>query len=283
VGYGRLSDILGALPVIPIDDAADPRLADYRGVGEPALARQAGLFVAEGRLVVERVIASSRFTVESLLVTPAAFAALGRVVTALEPDVPIYVAPLSCFEPLTGFRLHRGCVALVRRPAATSVARIVAAARLVIALDGVSDADNVGGIFRNAAAFGADAVVLSPTTCDPLYRKAVRTSMAATLNVPFARSDRWPDDLADFRRAGFTVVALSPRADVRLDDFARAIPSAARIVLVLGAEGSGVSDGVGQAVDVAVRIPMTSAVDSLNVAVACGIALSRLPRVDLES
>jgi tRNA G18 (ribose-2'-O)-methylase SpoU len=156
-------------------------------------------------------------------------------------------------------------------------------ARLVVALEDVANADNVGGVFRNVAAFGADAVLLSPSCCDPFYRKAIRTSMAATLRVPFVRINAWPEGLSDLRTRGFTLVALTPREPAQaLDAFARAARPD-RLVLLVGAEGAGLSPAVERAAHVRLRIPVRPVVDSLNLAVATGIALSRLTRAaDLE-
>jgi tRNA G18 (ribose-2'-O)-methylase SpoU len=138
----------------------------------------------------------------------------------------------------------------------------------------------VGGVFRNAAAFAADAVLLSHDSCDPLYRKALRTSMAAVLRVPFARCAEWPADLERIRAAGFTLAALTPDAGAEpIDAFARR-GAGMRLALAFGAEGAGLTPAVMSAADVSVRIPITAAVDSLNVAVAAGIALYRLGGVD---
>ena len=155
-------------------------------------------------------------------------------------------------------------------------AALVGPAKLVVALDGVGNADNVGGVFRNAAAFGVDAVLLGPTCCDPLYRKAIRTSMAATLRVPFSRVDDWAAALALLRAAGFAIVALTPREPAEdLAAFA-ARPRPGRVALLIGAEGAGLTSESEAAADYRVRIPIRPDVDSLNLAVACGIALERL-------
>jgi tRNA G18 (ribose-2'-O)-methylase SpoU len=267
------------VPVVPIDHLNDERLLVYRGVRDPALARRSGLFVAEGRLVVERLLRMRRYSVESLLVSPTSLAALEDAVGILEPDVPVFVASPDELERLTGFNLHRGCLALVRRPRDVEPAPLIASAKLVVLLDGVADPDNVGGIFRNAAAFGADAVLLSRTSSDPLYRKAIRTSMAATLMVPFARYDDWPSISNLLGQYGFLLVTLSPRATLSIDDFVRALTGHERIALVLGTEAAGLGDDVRRAADADVRIPTSAHVDSLNVAVASGVALSRVSRV----
>jgi tRNA G18 (ribose-2'-O)-methylase SpoU len=188
--------------------------------------------------------------------------------------VPIFVADRTAIFDLTGHDLHRGCLALVERPLVASAAAVLASAETVVILEGVSNADNVGGVFRNAAAFGA-SVLLSPACCDPLYRKAIRTSMGATLRVPFARAGAgdWPAVLMRVRAAGFTIVALTPREPAEtLAMFARR-PRAGRLAWLVGTEGAGLSDAAEAAADHRVRIPISRAVDSLNVAVAAGIAL----------
>jgi tRNA G18 (ribose-2'-O)-methylase SpoU len=152
---------------------------------------------------------------------------------------------------------------------------VLSTATVVVVLEAVANADNVGGVFRTAAAFGADGVLLSPSCCDPLYRKAIRTSMAATLRVPFARMEDWPHGLAALRARGFTIVGLTPRAEAQpLDIFAASRP--ARIVLLVGNEGAGLSREAEAAAERLVRIPIRPDVDSLNLVVATGIVLSRL-------
>jgi tRNA G18 (ribose-2'-O)-methylase SpoU len=252
--------------------ATDPRITDYRSVADPELLRSRGLFVAEGRLVVRRVIEDGHYRIRSLLVNDAARRDLDVVVEQLD-DVPIYVCETSEFLQITGFNIHRGCLALVERPPLTPLDDVVSRASTIVVIDGVANADNVGGVFRNAAAFGADGVVLSPTTCDPFYRKAIRTSMGAVLRVPFARADEWPAAVSRVRAAGFTIVALTPREPSEpLDRFA-ARPRPSKMALVVGSEGAGLSPSIEERADFRVRIPISDAVDSLNLGVAVGIAL----------
>src|SRR5262249_30259671 len=206
----------------------------------------------------------------------AAHRALQRPLARLAPKTPIYVTAVENFLSITGFNFHRGCLALVQRPSERSAAPLAQAARTLVVLEAVTDADNVRGVFRHAAAFDVDAVLLSPTCCDPLYRKAVRTSMAATLQVPFARLECWPDELSMLKANGFTVVALTPRRDgVTIDEFGgRSHPDG--MAVLIGTEGAGLSDAAEAMADHCVRIPISSRLDSLNLAVAAGIALSRL-------
>jgi len=263
------------MPLIHIDGPADPRISLYRSVSDAELLRRHGLFVAEGRLVVQRVI-DGHFSLHSLLVNETNYRALSDALAGVPPDVPVFGCDTRDFEDITGFNLHRGCLALVERPAPTPACEILRKARTLVVLEGATNADNVGGVFRNAAAFGVDGVLLSPTCCDPFYRKAIRTSMGATIRVPFARIEDWPGGLADLRATGFTVVALSPRrSSTTLDDFAES-ERPARVALILGTEGDGLTEAAMSAADLSIRIPISDSVDSLNLAVACGIALSRL-------
>jgi tRNA G18 (ribose-2'-O)-methylase SpoU len=267
------------MTTIRLPDVRDLRLDDYRQLLDPDLARRRGLFIAEGRLVVARVLADSRFRIRSLLLNDAARRALAPDLASLNDAVPVYVCEAGAFQEITGVNVHRGCLALVERPRPGTLDEVLSGARLVVALDAVANADNVGGVFRNAAAFGVDAVVLSPTTCDPLYRKAIRTSMAAALRVPFARAHGWREALERLRAAGFTVAALTAREPAEtLDDFA-AEPRPPRLALVLGAEGSGVGPESEALAHRRIRIPTRPEVDSLNLAVAAGIALARLSRL----
>ena len=282
------------MPIEHVAGADDPRIADYRDVAEPELVRSRGLLVAEGRLVVRRLIEDGRFIVRSLLVTDTALRSLEpATLNALPPAVPIYVGDARVLLGITGHDIHRGCLALAERPVPMTLDDLVAqdfsplhpGARLkpcatVVVLEAVTNADNVGGVFRNAAAFGAHAVLLSPSSCDPLYRKAIRTSMAATLRIPFARVEPWPDRLETLRAAGFSIVALTPREPaLTLDAFALGRPE--KIALLLGTEGDGLSAAAASMADVRVRIPISPDVESLNLAVAAGIALHALRGVRL--
>ena len=244
----------------------------YSHVGDPDWLRAHNLFVAEGRFVVSRLIASRRFAIQSFLLTPAAQAALADTLPA---DVPIHVVEPDAMRRVTGFNFHRGCLALAERPAPLPPEALHAANRLV-ALEGIGNPDNIGGIFRVCAAFGVDGVLLDPTCGDPLYRKAVRTSMGAALQVPFARVPDLPAGLEDLKAQGFRALALTPRADaIALRDVE--LTAGSRVVVMAGAEGSGLSERALAAADQSVRIPTTTDVDSLNVTVALGIALANLP------
>ncbi len=256
----------------------DPRAAAFGAVRDGELLRSRGLFVAEGRQVVRRVIEDGRYRVESVLLNEAAWRDLEPAMAALAPDVPIMVCAAESLEDIAGYDVHRGCLALVHRPPPASVDALAVSSTLLVVLEGVSNADNVGGVFRNAAAFGVDGVLLSPTCCDPLYRKAIRTSMAATLRVPFARAgaDDWPAALTSVKAAGFTIVALTPRQPSETLDAFNSRPRFGRIALLLGTEGAGLTPEAEAAADYRVRIPIAGGIDSLNLAVAAGIALHSL-------
>jgi len=261
---------------MPIEriEGDDPRVAAFREVPDAERLRSQGLFVAEGRLIVARILGEPRHRVRAVLVNDASRRELAAVFD-LRSDVPIFVADRRDIFDLTGHDLHRGCLALVERPPVASPQAVLMSTGTVVVLDGVSNADNVGGVFRNAAAFDAAGVLLSPTCCDPLYRKAIRTSMGAALRVPFARLDDWPS-LVQVRAAGFTIAALTPREPSEpLSAFSQRL-RAERTALLVGTEGAGLSAAVEAAADHRVRIPISGAVDSLNVAVAVGIALNAL-------
>lgn len=276
-----------------IDGPDDPRVAAFREVPDAERLRAQGLFVAEGRLIVRRVVQDPRYRVRAVLVNEASRRELAPVFERSAVDVPVFVGEREVFLGLTGHDLHRGCLALVERPpaltrldvlatsvpGATSVPRQgteVVAGGTVVILEGVSNADNVGGVFRNAAAFGARGVLMSPTCCDPLYRKAIRTSMGAALRVPFARLEDWPAALTDVRRAGYTIAALTLKTPSETLEAFAARPRPPRLALLAGTEGAGLTPAAEDAADHRVRIAIDESIDSLNVAVAVGIALHAL-------
>lgn len=263
------------MPVIQITRLDDPRLEDYRSVPDPELLRRRGLFVAEGRLVVGRLIGSDH-RIKSFLLNDASHLYLQPRLAGLTETVPVYVCPTEALASILGFNLHRGCLALAERPAERSPDELIGRADFLVVLEGVADPDNVGGVFRNAAAFGAGGVLLSPTCCDPLYRKAIRTSMGSVLRFPYARLARWPADLAALKTAGFTIVALTLREHaVDLSSCARQQPRQ-RMAVLVGNEGSGLTPEAESIADVCARIPIEAEVDSLNLATASGIALHYL-------
>ncbi|WP_345712483.1 RNA methyltransferase [Kineococcus glutinatus] len=247
-----------------------PWLRDYlrlkdvqlRARREPA----EGLFLAEGVEVIRRALATGHVP-RSFLLSEQRAAELADV---LDPDVPVFVAPAAAFERLTGVDLHRGALASVHRPRPRATADLLPGASRLVVLEDVVDHTNVGAVFRSAAALGADGVLVSPRCADPLYRRSVRVSMGAALQLPWARAASWPGDLELLRRSGFTVVALALADDaVPLGEF----EAPDRVALLLGTEGDGLSRRAVAAADVVVRIPMAAGVDSLNVAAASAVAM----------
>jgi tRNA G18 (ribose-2'-O)-methylase SpoU len=261
--------------VIAVDDADDDRLADFTAVSDPDLARTRGLFIAEGRLVVRRLLTESSLTTRAVLVTPTALKAVEDAV-ATKPPVPVFVVPQDVMDRVAGFHIHRGCLAAGERPPAGDWRARVAAAQRAVVLERVGDADNVGAIFRSAAALGADTVLMGPSCADPLYRKAIRTSMGAALTLPFAGAEPWPSILADLVQQGWAVAALTPAADaMTLREFSSAARQR-RVAVVLGHEGDGLTEAARTTCAYRVRIPISASVDSLNVATAAAIALYEL-------
>lgn len=248
-----------------IDAAADPRLADYRDLRGAAR----DTFVVEGRILLRKLLAS-RFRLRSILTTHAARADVEAALAGGGGDADIYLVGVDTIRQLVGFPFHRGCLAAAERGNPLGLDDLLPNARLLVALEHVTNPDNVGGVFRNAAAFGADAVILSSQCGDPLYPKATRVAMGGSLEVPFALAHEWPVALAHLKEAGFTLVALTPDARaVELDDLH--LPE--RVALLLGTEGDGLTADTRAAADVEATIGMVRGADSLNVATAAAIAL----------
>jgi tRNA G18 (ribose-2'-O)-methylase SpoU len=267
-----------ALEVSRLDD---PRLAVFRDVKDRALRDRAGLFLVEGRLGVRRLLEQTRFRPHAVFVTPAAHAALADALAKLPDETPVYVGPKDLLCRVVGYRLHRGCLAAAERGPARDALELLRArgapAGPLVLLEDVTDPDNVGGVLRNARAFGAAAVWLTPRCADPLSRKATRVSVGASLFVPFATLADVAAAAALLRAAGFAVLAFTPAAEaLSIDAAAALLAGVERRALVFGGEGSGLSPAALAAADLRVRIPMAGDVDSLNLATASGIALHRL-------
>lgn len=261
-----------------IDDPADPRVAEYRELKDAELRRRLGLFVAESRAVVRRLLTSG-FRTRSVLLTPPALASLRAALEGVDASFSVYLTTHDVARAVVGYDFHRGCVALGERgrPLDLDALLVGPEPRVVVGLEDVSNPDNVGSVFRNARAFGADGVVLSAACADPLYRKAIRVSMGAALVTPFAHLADWADGLARLRATGYAIVALTPHpsaVDIAL--LGTRLPVASRVALLLGAEGHGLRPETREAADLEVRIPMVPGEDSLNVSTAAGIALHRL-------
>ncbi|WP_035840933.1 TrmH family RNA methyltransferase [Kitasatospora azatica] len=255
-----------------VTDATDPRLADYTGLTDVELRRRRepaeGLFIAEGEKVIRRALAAG-YGMRSMLLTPKWLEAMADVIA--EVDAPVHVVEPALAEQVTGYHVHRGALASMGRKPLPAAAEVLAGARRVAVLEGLVDHTNLGAIFRSAAALGMDAVLLSPDCADPLYRRAVKTSMGAVFSVPYARLDPWPGSLSVLREAGFELLALTPaEGSVTLTEAApHRLPKAA---LMLGAEGDGLTARALAAADRRVRIPMAHGIDSLNVGAAAAVA-----------
>ncbi len=262
---------------IPITDPDDPRIAPYRAVKERDVVGHGERFVAEGEVVLRLLLSGRcRHAAESVLVSEKRLDNLGDLLDPLSPDVPLYVAAQAVMDAVVGFHIHRGVLAIGRRAPDEGASALLAGLpekALVVALSGVSNHDNVGGIFRNAAAFGANAVLLDGACCDPLYRKAIRVSVGASLITPFARGGSGEEMLDALEAAKFETVALSPAGDVQLHEIARA----PRMALLLGAEGPGLSEALMTRARTA-RIDMAAGFDSLNVAATSAVALYAMTR-----
>lgn len=273
---------------IAIDDPDDPRIAGYRAVRERDLAGRDGVFIAEGDVVVRVLIASGRWRVRSVLVSERRWPAAAEVLAGLDEAAKIYAVNQSVMDAIVGFPIHRGLLALGERRDGDeagdvldqAIARAEAAATAgarpivtVVGAIGIANHDNLGGIFRNAAAFGAAAVLIDDGSCDPLYRKAIRVSVGGALVVPFARGGDARTMIALLEARGFEVIALAPRAAHAIDE----LSVGPRRAILLGAEGPGLPAEVLARVRGA-RIDIVDSFDSLNVAVTAGIALHALRR-----
>lgn len=258
-----------------IDDLDDERVAVYRDMKDADLRDVQGVFLAESRLCVRRLLELGRHRVKSVFVTRVALDALADVLASDDLGFPIYLASADLMKRVVGFSMHRGCIAAAERGEEPNLASLLALEpRLIVGLEGVANPENVGNVFRNAAAFGADAVLLSADCADPLYRKAIRVSMGGTLRTPFARIGHWPDALASLDQAGLTSLAFSTSHDAsELAEWKHTDRSDARFVLLFGAESNGLRPATAAAADRRIRIPMTEGVDSLNIATASGVAL----------
>ncbi|MGK5684378.1 TrmH family RNA methyltransferase [Actinoplanes sp. URMC 104] len=264
-----------------ITDPADDRLGDYRALTDLELRTKweppNGLFIAEGELVLRRALRAG-YRPRSYLVD----AKRTDQIADLPGDAPVYAATPAVLEQATGFHVHRGVLASFHRAPLRAAEEVVAAARRVAVLEDVNNHTNIGAVFRGAAALGIDAVLLSPTCADPLYRRSVRVSMGEVFAIPYARLEPWPDGLQLLRDAGFTVLALTPAPDAvplqRLTSSQRE-----KAALLLGAEGPGLSKNALAASDVPVKIPMRRNVDSLNVAAAAAVAFWELGRDDPQT
>jgi tRNA G18 (ribose-2'-O)-methylase SpoU len=264
---------IGGVVVCDIDDPGDARLDNFRDLNSidrrPDLPSGKGLVIAEGVLVVQRMLASP--------FTPLAFLGTNRRLIELRADLagnsaPYYRVSAEVMAEVVGFHLNRGVLAAARREPDRGVAEVIEGARTVAVLEGVNDHENLGAIFRNAAGLDVDAVVFGSGCADPLYRRAVRVSMGHALLVPFARATDWPAELKALQQNGFRILAMTPAADAKTLPEAMAEVQSERVAILVGAEGPGLSHAAMKASDLRVRIPMARDTDSLNVATAAALA-----------
>lgn len=256
---------------IRIDDPLDPRVAAYLDIRERDLAGRQGRFVAEGKVVLDILLSTGRFAAESVLVLENRLAGLGEILRKAPVDLPVYVTAGEIMDRIAGFHMHRGILAIGRKAEVQSAETMLGglpARSLIVVLVGIANHDNMGAVFRNAAAFGADAVFLDATCCDPLYRKAIRVSVGAALKVPFASFADTGGFIDALDRRGFDQFALSPRGQTEI----RGATRAERLALYLGTEGEGLPESLLARLRT-VRIDMAEGFDSLNVAAASAIAL----------
>jgi tRNA G18 (ribose-2'-O)-methylase SpoU len=261
-----------------IEDPADPRLTDFRDLTDVALRTKFepphGLFIAESEPVIRRAIAAG-YRPRSMVMAPEWLERMSALIG--EVDASVYSASYDVLRRVAGFNVHRGALASFHRRALPMLGDVVRDARRLVVVEDLVSHTNLGAIFRCAAALGIDAIVLTPSCADPLYRRSVRVSMGAVFALPYARADNWPGALDDIKRAGFTTLALTPDADaVDLDDVHH--DDDARLALLLGTEGGGLSPAALSASNVRVRIPMSGGIDSVNVAAAAAIVFWVLGR-----
>jgi tRNA G18 (ribose-2'-O)-methylase SpoU len=258
-----------------VTDPSDPSLLAFQRLTDVAWRRsleaEHGFFLAEGELVIARALAAG-YRLHRLLTTAEQL----RRLPPLPPDAEVLLVEAALAEQIAGYPVHRGALAAFARPAPVPLAELLAAAALLVVLEGLVDPTNVGAVIRSAAAFGADGLLLDPRCADPLYRRSVKVSTGAALQIPTVRAQRWPADLDAVRQAGFQTVALSPAGATTV---AAAVAGAPRVALLLGTEGTGLSTHALRSADVTARIELPGAgVDSLNVAAAAAVALYEAAR-----
>ncbi len=270
--------------LVDVVDPTDARVDDFRDLNSvdrrPDLPTGKGLVIAEGVLVVQRML-MSRFTPHAFLGTERRLAELGDSLDGVE--APYYRASAEVMADVVGFHLNRGVLGAARRPPELTLAQVLDGARTIVVLEGVNDHENLGSIFRNAAGLNVDAMVFGTGCADPLYRRAVRVSMGHALLVPFARAERWPADLNVLRQNGFRLLAMTPSPQARTLADGMGDLRDEKVAMLVGAEGPGLTETAMRACDVRVRIPMSRGTDSLNVATAAALGFyERARALDLS-
>jgi tRNA G18 (ribose-2'-O)-methylase SpoU len=259
-----------------ISDRGDPRIAPFVSVRERDLTGGTdGRFIVEGKVALEILLTRSRFEIDCLFLCETRLEPLSDLLAQCAPDIPIYVASQALMDEIVGFPIHRGVLACAKKGASLSLDAFQGSKRLLV-LNQISNHDNVGAAFRNAAAFGADGVILDAGSCDPLYRKSIRVSSGASLWLPFHHAGVGLDQVQSLQSAGFEVWAMTP------NEKAEPLQSCDRpdkLAILLGAEGPGLPECLIKACK-SVRIPMSPGFDSVNVATAGAIALSHVYSAD---
>jgi tRNA G18 (ribose-2'-O)-methylase SpoU len=262
---GSVPSLQATVTIEHLDDPGDERLADYVRLTDAEHRRRGDIFLCEGVLAIERALATGT-ALQSVLVTPNKLAVLQPQLEQV--DTTVFVVDQNVMNELTGFAIHRGAIAAATRPDEPALDELLIAPTIAV-LEGVNDHENLGAVFRNAAAFGVGGVLLDPTTADPLYRRAVRVSLGHVMTVRHLRLRHWPGDIDIVRAAGYELVALTPSPDAV--DIA-GLRRDGKVAFLLGAEGPGLSPAALAAAATKVRIPIAAGVDSLNVATAAAIA-----------
>lgn len=257
---------------VDVSDPNDPRIAPYTSIRERDLTgRGDGRFIVEGKVTLDILLSRSRFEIESLFLGESRLEPLADILAKVPEGVPVYTAAQPVMDQIAGFPIHRGVLACARKGEPVHMEQLLETDTLLV-LNGISNHDNVGAAFRNAAAFGAGGVLLDEQSCDPLYRKSIRVSAGAALWLPFLREGSGADQIDRLTEAGFDVWAMTPRVDAEL---LHALRPGAKTAILLGAEGPGLPEGL-IAKARPVRIEMAGNFDSINVATAGAIALSHL-------
>lgn len=260
------------LNITTIYETDDPRLRDYHNIREKDLVGRRHQFIAEGKVILSTLLASQEFSALSLLIVNERLPSLMPLLEKTQPTCPIYCAKQKVMDDITGFHVHRGVLGIGKRKALPSLQNFLQSLppkALILVLCGISNHDNMGAIFRNAAAFASNGIIIDKTSCDPLYRKSIRVSTGAALKVPYTQGADIHDIIATLNAADFHLYALSPSAPRTLK---QAQPTK-KTALILGTEGDGLPSHVLQKSET-LRIPMAHGFDSLNVATATGIALA---------
>ncbi len=266
------------LNIVTIGDAEDPRLAPYRNIRERDIVGRENHFIAEGKVVLSILLGSSRFRPQSLLVTAARLIGMMPLLEQTSPECPVFCVAQKIMDDIAGFNVHRGILGIGERKQIPTLAEFLQnlpEKSLIPVLCGIANHDNMGAIFRNAAAFAADGIIIDNTSCDPLYRKAIRVSVGAALKVPYTQGADISDILSALEQAKFRIYALSPAAANYLKDAKKAD----RVALLFGTEGQGLPEFVLNDVET-LRIPIAYDFDSLNVATATGLALEHFADFD---